>query len=151
MNRSKIAILVIILIVLVGSLGYLTYLVQNGDDPLTLFNLRAKNEEDDLTDPLLAQGETPTPTVSFTSTSPTISAGATSITPSVSITGSLSPSPASSPTISPTASPTPTVEAVMTITPTPTQIVQLPVSGITDYLNMSILGGVALILLAFLL
>ena len=147
MSRSKITILVIILVVLTASLGYLTDLVQKGDDPLTLLNLRAANEEEDLTDPLLAQGETPTPTVSFTSTSPTASPSASLITPSVTITTSISPRPS----VSPTASPTPTVEAVMTITPTPTQIVELPVSGITDYLDVSILGGVALILLAFVL
>lgn len=147
MSRSKIIILVIILVVLTASLGYLTDLVQKGDDPLTLLNLRAANEEEDLTDPLLAQGESPTPTVSFTSTSPTASPSASLITPSVTITTSVSPRPS----VSPTASPTPTVEAVMTITPTPTQIVELPVSGITDYLDVSILGGVALILLAFVL
>ena len=147
MSRSKIIILVIILVVLTASLGYLTDLVQKGDDPLTLLNLRAANEEEDLTDPLLAQGESPTPTVSFTSTSPTASPSASLITPSVTITTSISPRPS----VSPTASPTPTVEAVMTITPTPTQIVELPVSGITDYLDVSILGGVALILLAFVL
>ena len=147
MSRSKITILVIILVVLTASLGYLTDLVQKGDDPLTLLNLRAANEEEDLTDPLLAQGESPTPTVSFTSTSPTASPSASLITPSVTITTSVSPRPS----VSPTASPTPTVEAVMTITPTPTQIVELPVSGITDYLDVSILGGVALILLAFVL
>ena len=147
MSRSKIVILVIILVVLTAALGYLTDLVQKGDDPLTLLNLRAANEEEDLTDPLLAQGESPTPTVSFTSTSPTASPSASLITPSVTITTSVSPRPS----VSPTASPTPTVEAVMTITPTPTQIVELPVSGITDYLDVSILGGVALILLAFVL
>ena len=147
MSRSKITILVIMLVVLTAALGYLTDLVQKGDDPLTLFNLRAANEEEDLTDPLLAQGESPTPTVSFTSTSPTASPSASLITPSVTITTSVSPRPSASPT----ASPTPTVEAVMTITPTPTQIVELPVSGITDYLDVSILGGVALILLAFVL
>ena len=147
MSRSKIIILVIILVVLTAALGYLTDLVQKGDDPLTLLNLRAANEEEDLTDPLLAQGESPTPTVSFTSTSPTASPSASLITPSVTITTSVSPRPS----VSPTASPTPTVEAVMTITPTPTQIVELPVSGITDYLDVSILGGVALILLAFVL
>lgn len=143
MNRSKIAILVIIVLVLTASVGYLTYLIQNGSDPLTLFNLRAASEEDDLADPLLAQAGTPTPTVSFISSSPTATPSASLITPSVSITTTISPSP--------TSSPTPTVEAVMTITPTPTQIVTLPVSGITDYLDMSILGGVALILLAFVL
>ena len=85
--------------------------------------------------------------MSFTSTSPTAAPSASLITPSVTITTSVSPRPS----VSPTASPTPTVEAVMTITPTPTQIVELPVSGITDYLDVSILGGVALILLAFVL
>ncbi len=116
-----------------ASVGYLTYLIQNGDDPLTLFNLRAADEENLEEDPLIVQAlsGTPTPTVSFTSTSPTATPSASLITPSV--------------------SPTPTVEAVMTITPTPTQITELPVSGITDYLNASILGGVVLILLAFVL
>ena len=144
MSRSKIAILVIVFLVLVSSVGYLTYLIQNGDDPLTLFDLRAA-QEDDIEDPLLAQdvSGTPTPTVSFTSTSPTISAGGTSIAPSVSITTTISPSP--------TSTPTPTVEALMTITPTPTQITELPVSGITDYLDATILGGAVLILLAFVL
>ena len=147
MSRSKIIILVIILVVLTASLGYLTDLVQKGDDPLTLLNLRAANEEEDLTDPLLAQDESPTPTLSFTSTSPTASPSASLIAPSVTITTAVSPRPSASPT----ASPSPTVEAVMTITPTPTQIAELPVSGITDYLDVSILGGVALILLAFVL
>jgi len=143
MNRSKIAVIVVILLVLVASVGYLTYLIQNGDDPLTLFNLRAANEEEELVDPLLAQAGSPTPTVSFISSSPTAMPSASLITPSVSISATVSPTL--------TSTPTPTVEAVMTITPTPTQIIVLPVSGITDYLDISILGGAALILLAFVL
>ena len=137
MSRSKIIIMVVILIILVSSLGYLTYLVQNGDDPLTLFNLRAANEDEELED-LLAQGDTtPTPTVAFTSNNPQASESA----------GSISVSP----TLTSTPTPTPTIEAVMTVTPTPTLIKQLPVSGITDNLNTTVIGGFALILLALFL
>src|SRR3989344_6562376 len=132
MSRSKIIIMVVILLILVSSLGYLTYLVQNGNDPLTLFNLRAANEDEELED-LLAQGDTtPTPTVAFISNNPeaTESAGSISVSPTL------------------TSTPTPTIEAVMTVTPTPTLIKQLPVSGITDNLNTTVIGALALILLA---
>jgi len=152
MRDVKSIVLVIVIVVLIGSAGVLTYMISNGQDPLVLFNTRASSE-DEFADPnLLANAgdasndpipdeASPTPTISFTSTSPT-----------------LAPSGSVNPTMTPrvTPSPIPVEEAELpetgggtTVTPTP--IEALPVAGPSDFINPAIISGAILILLAMIL
>lgn len=136
------------IIILIGSAGVLTYMISNGQDPLVLLNTRASNDEgspntstlenpgDGTNDPI-PNGETITPTISFSSTSPTPT-----------------PAEAVNPTMTPklTAIATPTVAELPetgggeTVTPTPVE--ELPVAGPSDFINPAIISGGILILLA---
>jgi hypothetical protein len=89
MKNVKAVILVVLTVILVAALGYLTYLIQDGSDPLSMFNLRASNEQDEQ-DPLLAQNNltsdpispipSPTTVLAYNSTSPTVTPSGISIT-----------------------------------------------------------------------
>lgn len=164
MKTVKMVLLIFIIVILLAVAGYLTYVISNGSDPLVLLSSFAQTgtEDDPLDETLLADADTltPSPTVGFTSTSPS---------PDVSGTASVSPSPSVSPgfdalsgtTPSPTETLTPTPTETLTPTPsvlpetggysTPTPEVTLPVAGVGDYLHPMILGGGILVLLALLL
>lgn len=144
MKEPKKILLLIVAVILIGSVGYLTYLLQDGS--FLTFNTRASTNTDGLltedpgnagSDPIVPLS----PTAGYQSTSPTQS-------PSVSPAVSISPSP------TPTEEePTPTdvVLIVETATPEPTVMESLPVAGASDYLPHVIVGGSALILLALFL
>ncbi|MDA1316879.1 MAG: hypothetical protein O3B87_02530 [bacterium] len=148
MKDLKSIILIIVILVLVGAAAYLTYIIQDGSNPLVLLNSQAS--AGDANDPLLAANLTPTPTITFQSTSPTpsLDAGVT-----VTITTTASPTPTSL-----LSSPTPTITKLpetgggaIIVTATPTPIQQLPVAGFSDWIGYMSVGGGALILLALLL
>jgi len=140
MRDAKSIILVIVILVLIGSAGVLTYMISNGQDPLVLFNTRASSE-DEFADPDLS-AESATPTIGYTSTSPTLSP-----------TGGLNPT--MTPQVTPSKTPTPTMAELpetgggATVTPTP--VVALPVAGPSDFINPAVISGALLVLLAFML
>ncbi len=160
-NRKTTLLLAIILILTAASL-YLVYIIQDGSNPLAVFNTRASEEDttlDDELNNLLAQVDnSPTPTVPYKSTSPspTVTSGPGGPT-----------SASSSATVSPTAkvsvtipvSPTPSGNIIyVTATPmpidsyiSPTPVTTLPVAGIADHLPKFILGGGLLVAIALFL
>jgi len=152
MRDVKSIVLVIIIVVLIGSAGVLAYMISNGQDPLVLFNTRASSE-DEFADPdLLANAgdvsndpipdeNSPTPTISFMSTSPTLA-------PSGRV------NPTMTPRVTPSSSPIEEAELPETgggTTMTPTPVVALPVAGPSDFINPAIISGGLLVLLAMIL
>lgn len=165
---TKSAILIIIIVVLVGAAGYLTYLISNDENPLILLNSRASEDGIDdssgRSDFLAQAGVTPTPTVSFTSTSPTPVGGllfgsptpSLSASPSPSTTLSTSPTPTINNTVTNTPTPSSLPESgvggnVVYVTATPTPVKNLPVAGVGDYIPHFIGGGLVLVVAALLL
>lgn len=136
MGDAKSIMLIIVIVILIGSAGILTYMISNGQDPLILLNTRA-TEEDGFSDEA-----TPTPTVSFTSTSPTVE-------PSESINPTMTPT--KTPMPEPSITTLPDTGGGSTITPIPTQVEALPVAGPEDFINPAVISGGILILLALIL
>lgn len=143
MRDMKSVVLVIVLILLISVVGFLTYMISNGQDPLVLFNSRATDNNEGVDSDLLANAGdgsndsipdelSPTPTTSFTSTSPTIT-------------------PINTTTLQPSITLLPETGGGTTSTPTPTPTEELLVAGISDYINPLIISGGILILLAMLL
>ncbi|CAN5147463.1 hypothetical protein BH09PAT2_BH09PAT2_06180 [soil metagenome] len=131
MKNKKSILLLILIFILAGGALYITFLIQNGGDPLAVLNSRASGEQptlDEELDTLLSQVDgTVTPTVGYNSTSPSpsptnIPGGATSpnltATPSAALTPTVMLTSTLSPTIKLTVSPSP----LLTMTPTPTYI-----------------------------
>lgn len=145
MRDIKSVVLVIVLILLISVVGFLAYMISNGQDPLVLFNSRAVDNNEGVDSDLLANAGdgsndsipdelSPTPTTSFTSTSPTITPiNTTTLQPSI------------------TSLPETGGGTTSTPTPTPTPTEELLVAGISDYINPLIMSGGILILLAMLL
>jgi hypothetical protein len=174
MKNPKQIVLVVVIVLLLGSLAYLTYLLSNGDSPLGMFNLRASNPQDEvdtfLQENNLAPTQEPAPTndpslLAYNSTSPTPAVSTSPMpsgtAPSGTVTPSLSPTIAAtkggvtatltpSPTVTLTLTPTPTEFIIVETSTTPTIVTELPVAGIGDNLNVVLIGGGALILLALL-
>jgi hypothetical protein len=155
MKEPKKILLLVVIVILIASVAYLSYIMQDGSNPLLIFNTRASTNADDLltdegplptddpgdagSDPIVEESPTPTTeadSLAYLSTSPTVS-------PTVAVNPSISPTE--------TATPSPTLVAEMTPTAIPTAVENLPVAGIGDHLPSVIIGGAALILLAFFL
>lgn len=167
----KAIIIVIIAVILMGSLVYLTLLIQDGSNPLGMFGIRASNEEDEFDpfleknnipsdtseapieetgDPMAPQETSPSPTetlVAYNSTSPTLSPGAGG---SAALTVTSTPSPSSIKILTPSVFNFAEEESIL-LSPPPTVVKTLPVSGFTDHLDKFIIGAGVLILLGLLL
>ena len=149
-NRKTVLLLIVISILVAASL-YLVYIIQDGSDPLAIFNTRAADESvssDPQLDSLLAQSAgSPTPTIAYNSTSPspTPTIVSASTTPTISTTPVASISPSDVPA---DMSPTPVLEYI-TVTPTP--VTSLPVAGIGDQIPKFLLGGGLLVTIALFL
>lgn len=165
---AKSAILIVVIAVLIGAAAYLTYLIQDGSNPLVILFSQASEEDGFVDDgeflalaPRDAAGG-PTPTIAYSSTSPTPAGSGigdtfppqATLAPTAAAGSAAQPTPSPTPTKTPTPSPTP---AQLPITgggnddPTPTPIQQLPVAGVEDYVKPAVFGGVILILGALLL
>ncbi len=148
-------------------LGMFNLRASNPQDEVDTFlqenNLAPTNQPAPTNDPsLLAYNSTsPTPTTGSvtpgvsTSPMPSGTAPSGSVTPSLSptiaatkggVTATLTPSP----TVTLTLTPTPTEFIIVETSTTPTIVTELPVAGIGDNLNVVLIGGGALILLALL-
>lgn len=155
-NNKRIVLLIVIFILTAASL-YLVYVIQDGSDPLAIFNTRAADETQS-TDPgldnLLAEvAGNPTPTLPYNSTSPSptpknLPGGATS--PSTTATPSATTAPVlTEKPVTPTA-----IIEYITVTPMkpqPTAVTSLPVAGITDDLPKYLIGGGLLVLVSIFL
>jgi len=149
LKDPKTIIPLFIIIILIGVAGYFTYLISNGEDPLVLISSRASSGgiDNNLTSDPVDDPASPTPSVTFTSTT---------LTPKVSVTPNISEalSPTAIPISTPSASITVIVTQIPTVSPvvsSPTPITQLPVAGINDFLTPVVIGSGALILLALFL
>ncbi len=122
MRIRKSILLIAVVTVLISVSLYFVYVISDGSNPLVTLNLIASEEDDTLERELeelnsvltqVDNGDPPTPTVTYNSTSPTL-------TPTNSPGGATTPSGTVTPTISitPTTSTAPVATATLTIAPT---------------------------------
>lgn len=131
----KSIVLIALVVALIAAVGLLTFIIRDESNPLVLLISQASNDDPLGQDEFFVE-DTPTPTISYTSTSPT-------------------PEPTTGleltiPEETPTPEPTELPETGGDITATPTPITQLPTAGITDYMP-AVIGGVFLVLIALIL
>jgi len=170
MKDPKKVVMLVFVLILLAAVGGMTYMMVNGDDPLSMFNLRASNPEDEL-DPFLADLRTApaTPTPEEEAITPTVAVQDETVVETAdqgaedqSLLAYNSTSPTPTPIVSGPVSPTVSLTTTLTPTPTefikitgenmtPTVITELPQSGIAGNILTYLVGGGALILVAFLL
>jgi len=161
---TKSLILIVFVVLLLAGAGYLTYLIQDGSNPLGIFMSQASEEDGFIEDPEFLAQAGPTPTIAYSSTSPTLTPSSLTTTPNVSPTPLLSGAPSTVPspsissvqTLSPTLIPSVTSSLVTTMpseipTALPTTPTELPVAGVGDFLQPVALSGVLLVIISLIL
>src|SRR3989344_9372764 len=150
MKNVKVVVIVVMSVFLVVAFVYLTLLIQDGENPLGMFGIRASNPSDEV-DPFLAENNltiTPADSADVGSSEP-------SPTQALLAYNSSSPSPTRSVSISPapTFTPTPTIvnKSYGNSDISPTIVKSLPVAGIIENIDKFLIGGGVLILVGLLL